>query len=87
MSLAQCDKETLRHRYEDWGVEAVRQDLRRPAREIFASPERNAFAWEWVEENEVKLNRREIRHQWLVKIAMVLAAVCFGVSVGLRIPI
>ena len=85
MSLAESEKEALRHRYADWGVDAVRYDLRRPAREIFASPERNAFAWEWVEEKVAKQNRQEARRELMTKIAMVLAATACGISLGLRI--
>ncbi len=54
MELTAADKTTLRERYQGWGLDTVRDDLKRPFRHVFVSRERNEFAKTWVGETEIK---------------------------------
>ena len=87
MTLSDDDRAELRSRYVSWGVDIVRQDLRRPLRQAFVSKEVNEFAREWVEEADEKEIRREARKDQLVKILMVVAAIEFGIAVGMNLPV
>ncbi len=87
MALTNDDKTTMRTRYETWGVDKVREDLRQPARHVFVSQERNDFARDWVDDEVEKQGRREVRKDRLVKVLMVAAAIEFGVAIGLVVPI
>lgn len=87
MTLSDDDRAALRSRYVSWGVDTVRQDLRRPLRAAFVSKEVNEFAREWVHETDEKEIRREARKDRLVKILMVVAAIEFGIAVGMNLPV
>lgn len=87
MTLSDDDRAALRSRYVSWGVDTVRQDLRRPLRQAFVSKDVNDFAREWVEETDEKEIKRDARNDRLVKILMVIAAMEFGVAIGMNIPV
>mgnify|MGYP001337990529 CR=1 FL=1 len=87
MTLSDDDRASLRSRYVSWGVDTVRQDLRRPLRQAFVSKDVNEFAREWVEETDQKEIRRDKRNDRLVKILMVVAAIEFGIAVGMNLPV
>ena len=79
MALTREEKETLRQRYEMWGLEAVKRELRNPQRAIFTSPEVDEFAYSWIAEQEMKQSGRSDR---LVKFMMIVAGIEFGIMVG-----
>lgn len=87
MTLSDDDRAALRSRYASWGVDTVRRDLRRPLRQAFVAKEINEFAREWVEKTDEKEIRRLARNDRLVKILMVVAAIQFGIAIGINIPI
>jgi len=87
MALSDNDRAALRSRYVSWGVDTVRQDLRRPLRHAFVSKDVNDFAREWVEEADEKEIKHEARNDRLVKILMIVAAIEFGIGVGMLIPV
>ncbi len=87
MTLSDDDRADLRSHYVSWGVETVRQDLRRPLRQAFVSKEVNEFAREWVAETDQKEIRRDARNDRLVKFLMVVAAIEFGVAIGMSLPV
>lgn len=82
MALTREEKETLRHRYEMWGLEAVKRELRNPQRALFTSPEVDEFAYAWIAEQEMK---RSGRSDKLVKFMMIAAGIEFGIMVGQNI--
>lgn len=85
MELTAADKRTLRERYEGWGLDAVRADLKRPWRYVFVSRERNEFAKAWVGETEVKEQKQQDRRKRMVRVLMMCAIVELGVAVGLNV--
>jgi hypothetical protein len=87
MTLSDDDRAALRSRYVSWGVDTVRQDLRRPLRHAFVSKDVNEFAREWVDETDEKEVKREVRKDRLVRILMVVAAIEFGIGIGMNIPV
>jgi hypothetical protein len=87
MTLSDNDRAALRSRYVSWGVDTVRQDLRRPLRHAFVSKDVNDFAREWVEETDEKEIKHEARNDRLMKILMIVAAIEFGIGVGMNIPV
>lgn len=82
MPLTHEEKKTLQRRYEMWGAEAVRRELRNPQRATFTSPEVDEFAYSWLAEQEMKASGRSDR---LVKLMMIVAGIEFGVLVGQNI--
>ncbi len=84
MELTAADKRTLQERYQGWGLDTVRNDLKRPFRHIFVSRERNEFAKNWVGEAEVKEQKQHARRERLVRILMLAAIIEVGVVVGLN---
>ncbi len=84
MELTAADKRTLRERYQGWGLDTVRDDLKRPFRHVFVSRERNEFAKAWVGETEVKERKQNARKERLVRILMLAAIIEVGVVVGLN---
>ena len=87
MYLTDTEKRTLRQRYEDWGLDTVREDLRKPFRHIFVSRERNEFAKNWVDETEVAQERRRVRSKRLARIMLLAAIIEVGVAVGLQLDL
>lgn len=87
MTLSDDDRAALRSRYVSWGVDTVRQDFRRPLRHAFVSKDVNEFAREWVDETDEKEVKREVRKDRLVRILMVVAAIEFGIGIGMNIPV
>ncbi len=87
MELTAADKQILSERYRGWGLDTVRDDLKRPFRHIFVSRERNEFAKHWVGETEVQEQRREVRGRRMVRFLMFAAIVELGVAVGLNIDL
>ena len=87
MELTAADKITLRERYQDWGLDTVRDDLKRPFRHVFVSRERNEFAKTWVGEAEVKEEKQQIRRRRMVRILMIAAIIEVGVAVGLKLDL
>ncbi len=61
MELTAADKRTLRERYQGWGLDTVREDLKRPFRHVFVSRERNEFAKVWVGETVIKERKSHAR--------------------------
>ncbi len=84
MELTADDKRTLRERYQGWGLDTVRDDLKRPFRHVFVSRERNEFAKTWVGETEIKEQKQVARKQRLVRLLMLAAIVELGVVLGLN---
>jgi hypothetical protein len=84
MELTAADKKTLRERYQSWGLDTVREDLRRPFRHVFVSQARNEFAKNWVGEAEVQEQKQQARKDRLVKILMLAAIVEVGVVFGMN---
>jgi hypothetical protein len=87
MELTAADKITLRERYQDWGLDTVRDDLKRPFRHVFVSRERNEFAKTWVGETEVKEEKQQTRRRRMVRILMIAAIIEVGVAVGLQLDL
>ncbi len=87
MSLSDNDRAALRSRYVSWGVDTVRQDLKQPLRQAFVSKEVNEFAREWVDETDEQEIKRDSRNNRLVKILVIVAAIEFGIGVGMNIPV
>ena len=84
MELTAADKRTLRERYQSWGLDTVREDLRRPFRHVFVSQARNEFAKNWVGETEVSEQKQQVRKDRLVKILMLAAIIEVGVVFGMN---
>ncbi len=84
MELTAADKRTLSERYRGWGLDSVRDDLKRPFRYVFVSRERNEFAKTWVGETEIKEKKRHARKQRMGRILMLAAIVEVGVVVGMN---
>ena len=84
MELTAADKKTLRERYQSWGVDTVREDLKRPFRHVFVSQARNEFAKDWVGEAEVLEEKQNVRKERLVKILMLAAIIEVGVVFGMN---
>ena len=82
MELTAADKRTLRERYQGWGLDTVRNDLKRPFRHVFVSRERNEFAKNWVGETEILEQKRHARKERMVRILMLAAVIELGVVVG-----
>lgn len=82
MALTREEKDTLRHRYEMWGIDAVKRELRNPQRAMFASPEVDEFAYAWIAEQEMKISGHGDK---LVKLMMIVAGIEFGIMVGQNI--
>lgn len=87
MELTAADKRVLRERYRGWGLDTVREDLKRPFRHVFVSRERNEFAKTWVGENEILEQRRDARGRRMVRFLTFAAIVELGVAVGLNIDL
>ncbi len=87
MELTAADKRVLSERYRGWGLDTVRDDLKRPFRHVFVSRERNDFAKTWVGETEAQERRREARGRRMVRFLMFAAIVELGVAVGLNIDL
>ncbi len=87
MELTVADKRTLRERYQDWGLDTVRDDLKRPFRHVFVSRERNEFAKTWVGETEIKQEKQQLRRRRMVRILTITAIIEVGVAVGLQLDL
>ncbi len=87
MELTDADKKTLRERYQGWGLDTVRDDLKRPFRHVFVSRQRNEFAKTWVGETEVKERKQDRRRRRMVRMLMIAAIVGIGVAVGLNLDL
>ena len=87
MELTAADKTTLRERYQDWGLDTVRDDLKRPFRHVFVSRERNEFAKTWVGETEIKQEKQQLRRRRMVRILTIAAIIEVGVAVGLQLDL
>lgn len=79
MPLSRKEKSVLRARYEMWGVDAVKKELRNPERAYFTDPEVDEYAYAWIAEQEMKRSRRS---DGLIKVMMIAAGIEFGVLVG-----
>ena len=84
--LTDQEKSTLRNRYKDWGLEAVKDDLRRPFRWVYGSPDRNAFASEWVQETEERERRQKIRRGRIRTFRVILLIAVIGLAIGFSGP-
>ncbi len=87
MELTEADKKTLRERYQGWGLDTVREDLKRPFRYVFVSRERNEFAKNWVGETEVQERKSHARQRRMVRFLMIAAIIEVGVTVGLNLDL
>ena len=87
MALSDDDRAALRSRYVSSGVDTVRQDLRRPLRQAFVNKDVNEFAREWVDETDEKEVKRNARNDRSIRILMIVAAIEFGIGVGMNIPV
>lgn len=79
MALTREEKDTLRQRYESWGLDMVQRELASPERALFANPDVDDFAHSWIAEQEMD---RAGRNDRLVKFMMVVAGIEFGIMVG-----
>ncbi len=84
MELTAADKRTLSERYRGWGLDTVREDLKRPFRHVFVSRERNEFAKAWVGETEIKERKSHVRRERMVRFLMLAAIIEVGVVVGMN---
>lgn len=82
MPLSHEEKVALRERYDMWGVDAVKRELRNPNRGYFTDPEVDEFAYAWIAEQQMKMSSRS---DGLVKVMMVVAGIEFGILVGQNI--
>ena len=87
MELTDTDKKTLRERYQGWGLDTVRDDLKRPFRHVFVSRQRNEFAKIWVGETEVKERNQTRRRRRTVRVLMIAVIAALGVAVGLNLDL
>ncbi len=87
MELTDADKRTLRERYQGWGLDTVREDLKRPFRHVFVSRQRNEFAKTWVGETEVRERQQVLRRRRMVRILMIAAIIAVGIAVGLNLDL
>lgn len=55
--LSAAEKESLRARYDVFGLDAVREEVERNERGGLASYEENAFARSWIASEEAKIQR------------------------------
>ena len=79
MTLSRDEKDLLRQRYETWGLDTVRSELRNPQRADFTSADVDEFAHSWIAEKEMAKSGRSDK---LVKFMMVVAGIEFGIMVG-----
>ena len=84
MELTAADKKSLLERYQGWGLDTVREDLKRPFRHVFVSRERNEFAKNWVGEAEVKERKKQARRERMVRCLMLAAIIEIGIVFGLN---
>lgn len=82
MPLTREEKSALRERYDMWGIDAVKRELRNPSRAYFTDPEVDEFAYAWVAEQEMKGSSRG---DGLIKVMMIVAGIEFGILVGQNI--
>ena len=87
MELTDADKRTLRERYQGWGLDTVREDLKRPFRHVFVSRQRNEFAKTWVGETEVRERQQVLRRRRMVRVLMIAAIIAVGIAVGLNLDL
>ena len=87
MELTDADKKTLRERYQGWGLDTVRDDLKRPFRHVFVSRQRNEFAKTWVGETEVKERKQDRRRRRMVRMLLAASIIGIGVAVGLNLDL
>jgi hypothetical protein len=80
MVLSKDQKESLRARYEEWGLDTVKAALARPGRDMFVDPEITQVAHAWVADKIAAVTRRESR---LAHLLLLAAAVECGLVVAL----
>jgi hypothetical protein len=81
MGLSLEQKKWLKARYDVWGIDRVREELRRADRDLIAHPDVTAFAEGWIE-GEESSHRRTTR--CIVALAIV-GAVQLGIAVALMV--
>ncbi len=81
MGLSLEQKKWLKSRYDAWGIDRVREELRRADRDLIAHPDVTTFAEGWVEDKESS-HRRATR--WIVALAIV-GGVQLGIAVALMV--
>jgi hypothetical protein len=69
MALSREQKESLRARYEEWGLDTVKAALSKPGRDMFVDPEITRVAHTWVNDKVAALARRESRLAHLLLVA------------------
>ena len=84
--LSDAEKVTLRNRYQSWGLDTLKRDLKQPFRWVYGSPDRNQFAMEWVEEAEAREARRKVRRKRLSVFAVLAFVVLIGLTIGSGLP-
>lgn len=80
--LSEREKATLRSRYTGWGLDTVKDDLKRPFRWVYGSRDRNEFAAEWVNEVELREERRRGRRKRFLHIGLFALMVQIGIIIG-----
>jgi hypothetical protein len=80
MPLSREQKDSLRARYEEWGLDTVRQALAHPGQDHFVDPEITRVAHAWVSDKVDSLARRESR---LAHLLLLAAAVECGLVIAL----
>ena len=84
--LSEAEKITLRNRYQSWGLDTLKRDLKQPFRWVYGSVDRNQFAVEWVEEAEARLARRVARRKRLFVLGFIAAVAGIGLMIGYVLP-
>ena len=80
MALSRDQKDSLRARYEEWGLDTVKAALSKPGRDRFVDPEITRVAHAWVSDKIDSLARRESR---LAHLLLLAAAVECGLVFAL----
>jgi hypothetical protein len=77
MKLTEGQKDALRARYEVWGLDAVRAELKRDEHDALAPEEVTAFAREWVAAEDMKRSRtmRSVKMLAVGVIALFVGAI------------
>ena len=77
MHLTQEEMDLLRARFETFGPDAVRWELKQPERRVTLKPAMAEFAHDWLEEVE-REQRRERRTKVMMAAAAVECVICLS---------
>jgi hypothetical protein len=80
MALSRDEKESLRAKYEEWGLDTVKAALSKPGRDHYVDPEVTRVAHAWVTDKIRSLSRRETR---LAQLFLLAVAIECGLLIAL----